>query len=74
MTMDFRRMIMLYSDSYKQCHPLMYPDNQEYLVSYLTPRKAMNEQFPKMVFMVSNPLSLIWLKHLVSSLMPIWKM
>ena len=29
--MDFRRMIMLYSDSYKQCHPLMYPDNQEYL-------------------------------------------
>jgi nicotinamide phosphoribosyltransferase len=27
----------------------MYPDNQEYLVSYLTPRKAMNENFPKMV-------------------------
>ena len=47
--MDFRRMIMLYSDSYKQCHPLMYPDNQEYLVSYLTARKAMNENFPKMV-------------------------
>lgn len=47
--MDFRRMIMLYSDSYKQCHPLMYPDNQEELVSYLTPRKAMNENFPKMV-------------------------
>ena len=42
-------MIMLYSDSYKQCHPLMYPDNQEYLVSYLTPRKAMNDNFPKMV-------------------------
>ena len=49
MTMDFRRMIMLYSDSYKQCHPLMYPDNQEYLVSYLTARKAMNDNFPKMV-------------------------
>ena len=47
--MNFRRMIMLYSDSYKQCHPLMYPDNQEYLVSYLTARKAMNENFPKMV-------------------------
>lgn len=47
--MDFRRMVMLYSDSYKQCHPKMYPDNQEYLVSYLTPRKAMNENFPKMV-------------------------
>ena len=47
--MDFRRMIMLYSDSYKQCHPKMYPDNQEYLVSYLTPRKAMNKDFPKMV-------------------------
>jgi nicotinamide phosphoribosyltransferase len=27
----------------------MYPDNQETLVSYLTPRKAMNEHFPKMV-------------------------
>ena len=49
MTMDFRRMIMLYSDSYKQCHPLMYPDNQEILVSYLTPRKAMSKHFPKMV-------------------------
>ena len=47
--MNIRRMIMLYSDSYKQCHPLMYPDNQEYLVSYLTARKAMNENFPKMV-------------------------
>ena len=47
--MNFRRMVMLYSDSYKQCHPKMYPDNQEYLVSYLTPRKAMNENFPKMV-------------------------
>ena len=47
--MDFRRMVMLYSDSYKQCHPKMYPDNQECLVSYLTPRKAMNADFPKMV-------------------------
>ena len=47
--MDIRRMIMLYSDSYKQCHPLMYPDNQTYLVSYLTARKAMNDNFPKMV-------------------------
>ena len=47
--MDFRRMVMLYSDSYKQAHPRMYPDNQEYLVSYLTPRKAMNKDFPKMV-------------------------
>ena len=47
--MDIRRMIMLYSDSYKQCHPLMYPDNQEILVSYLTARKAMNDNFPKMV-------------------------
>ena len=47
--MEFRRMVMLYSDSYKQCHPVMYPDNQEYLVSYLTPRKAMNKDFPKMV-------------------------
>ena len=47
--MDFRRMIMLYSDSYKQCHPLMYPDNQTRLVSYLTARKAMNDNFPKMV-------------------------
>ena len=47
--MNFRRMIMLYSDSYKQCHPLMYPDNQEELVSYLTARKAMDENFSKMV-------------------------
>ena len=47
--MNFKRMIMMYSDSYKQCHPLCYPDNQEYLVSYLTARKAMNENFPKMV-------------------------
>ena len=47
--MDFRRMIMLYSDSYKQCHHLMYPDNQEELVYYLTPRKAMNENFLKMI-------------------------
>ena len=47
--MNFRRMIMLYSDSYKQCHPLMYPKDQEILVSYLTARKAMNEYFPKMV-------------------------
>ena len=53
--MDFRRMIMLYSDSYKQCHPLMYPDNQEVLVSYLTPRKAMNEHFPKMVVWGIHP-------------------
>lgn len=53
--MDFRRMIMLYSDSYKQCHPLMYPDNQETLVSYLTPRKAMNEHFPKMVVWGIHP-------------------
>ena len=53
--MDFRRMIMLYSDSYKQCHPLMYPDNQETLVSYLTPRKAMNEYFPKMVVWGIHP-------------------
>ena len=56
--MDFRRMIMLYSDSYKQCHPLMYPDNQEYLVSYLTARKAMNENFPKMVSKVYQRLSI----------------
>jgi nicotinamide phosphoribosyltransferase len=27
----------------------MYPDNQEYLVSYLTARKAMSSNFPKMV-------------------------
>lgn len=47
--MNFRRMVMMYSDSYKQCHPLLYPDNQEYLVSYLTARKAMSEDFPKMV-------------------------
>ena len=47
--MEFRRMVMLYSDSYKQCHPVMYPQNQEELVSYLTPRKAMSEHFPKMV-------------------------
>ena len=47
--MNFRRMIMLYCDSYKQTHAKMYPDNQECLVSYLTPRKAMNEYFPKMV-------------------------
>ena len=47
--MEFRRMIMLYSDSYKQCHPLMYPDNQECLVSYLTARKAYHPGFPKMV-------------------------
>ena len=53
--MDFRRMVMLYSDSYKQCHPLMYPDNQEMLVSYLTPRKAMNEHFPKMVVWGIHP-------------------
>ena len=53
--MDFRRMIMLYSDSYKQCHPLMYPDNQEFLASYLTPRKAMNENFPKMVVWGVHP-------------------
>lgn len=53
--MDFHRMIMLYSDSYKQCHPLMYPDNQETLVSYLTPRKAMNEHFPKMVVWGIHP-------------------
>jgi nicotinamide phosphoribosyltransferase len=46
---------MLYSDSYKQCHPLMYPDNQEILVSYLTPRKAMNEHFPKMVVFGIQP-------------------
>ena len=53
--MNFRRMIMLYSDSYKQCHPLMYPDNQEFLASYLTPRKAMNENFPKMVVWGVHP-------------------
>ena len=47
--MNFSRMIMLYSDSYKQCHPRMYPENQEYLVSYLTARKAMSDHFPKMV-------------------------
>ena len=47
--MDFRRMVMLYSDSYKQCHNRMYPQNQEELVSYLTPRKTMSEYFPKMV-------------------------
>ena len=47
--MDFRRMVILYSDSYKQCHPLLYPDNQEKLVSYLTPRKAMNPNFSQMV-------------------------
>ena len=47
--MNFRRMVMMYSDSYKQCHPLLYPQNQEELVSYLTPRKAMSEHFPKMV-------------------------
>ena len=47
--MTYRRMIMLYSDSYKQTHNKMYPDNQEYLVSYLTPRKAMNDNFSKMV-------------------------
>ena len=47
--MNFRRMVMLYCDSYKQTHAKMYPDNQEELVSYLTPRKAMNEHFPKMV-------------------------
>jgi nicotinamide phosphoribosyltransferase len=33
----------------------MYPDNQETLVSYLTPRKAMNEHFPKMVIWGIHP-------------------
>lgn len=60
--MDFRRMVMLYSDSYKQCHPKMYPDNQETLVSYLTPRKAMNPEFPKMVVYGVQPF-LIEMRH-----------
>ena len=53
--MNFANMIMLYSDSYKQCHPLLYPDNQEELVSYLTPRKAMNDKFPNMVVFGIQP-------------------
>lgn len=47
--MNFRRLVLLYSDSYKQCHPKMYPENQEQLVSYLTPRAEMSKRFPKMV-------------------------
>ena len=43
-------MMMLCSDTYKQCHSPMYPRNLTKLVSYLTPRKNMSPAFPKMVF------------------------
>lgn len=41
---------MLLSDTYKMCHPRMYPQNLTKLVSYLTPRKNMSPDFPNMVF------------------------
>ena len=48
-------MAMLLSDTYKHTHCRMYPSNMTKLVSYLTPRKAMSEQYDKMVFAGLQP-------------------
>lgn len=48
-------MAMLLSDTYKHTHCRMYPSNMTKLVSYLTPRKAMSEQYNKMVFAGLQP-------------------
>ena len=40
---------ILYSDTYKQCHPRMYPEGTTQLVSYWVPRRSMLEA-DKMVF------------------------
>lgn len=48
-------MALLLSDTYKHTHCRMYPSNMTKLVSYLTPRKAMSEQYDKMVFAGIQP-------------------
>ena len=46
---------LLLSDTYKHTHCRMYPSNMTKLVSYLTPRKAMSDQYDKMVFAGLQP-------------------
>lgn len=41
---------ILCSDTYKQCHPRMYPENTSRLVSYWVPRRSMFGENDKMVF------------------------
>ena len=41
---------MLFSDTYKQCHPRMYVDGLEFLASYLVPRRSMLENTKEMVW------------------------
>lgn len=48
--MEFNTMALLMSDTYKHTHPRMYPQNMTKLVSYLTCRKAMSDQYDHMVF------------------------
>ena len=40
---------ILYSDTYKQCHPRMYPEGTTKLVSYWVPRRSMLKE-DKMIF------------------------
>jgi len=48
--MNDNTLAILYSDTYKQCHPNMYPKDLAYLVSYWTPRRSMIEEDTSMVF------------------------
>ena len=44
------KLAILYSDTYKQCHPRMYPKGLTKLVSYWTPRRSMFGEDDTMIF------------------------
>lgn len=44
------KLAILYSDTYKQCHPRMYPKGLTRLVSYWTPRRSMFGEDDTMIF------------------------
>lgn len=54
--MNYYSLAILYSDSYKQCHPRMYPKGTTQLVSYWVPRRSMfNGMDDKMIFFGLQP-------------------
>lgn len=54
---------ILLSDTYKQCHPRMYPDDIERLVSYWVPRRSMfPEQLDEMVWFGFNAFLIQYLR------------
>lgn len=53
--MNYYSLAILYSDSYKQCHPRMYPKGTTKLVSYWVPRRSMFGENDTMIFFGLQP-------------------